>query len=436
MMYYHTLEATVCAEAIHDGIFKPRQLAESCLTRISAKEDLVGAWINLDEEYIDAQLSTLEALSKNDRGPLHGLPIGIKDLIDTAGLETAYGSEIYAGHRPPCDAACVTRLRAAGAIIFGKTVTTEFAYWKAGKTRNPHNQTRTPGGSSSGSAAAVADYMVPLAIGSQTSGSVIRPASYCGIIGFKPSQGIICTAGVKALASSLDTIGMFARSVRDIALLASVMAGRPDWAKLTSKNPVAPIIGIARTSDWGAVSAHGIQNVVEAGDLLRDAGANVINLDPPEIFDGLSQAQDTIMVVEAVRDLAFEFKTHRKRLSPVLRDLLARGLSTSENAYNEACSRREQALLKIDELFTVADVLITPSATDEAPKFDDGIGDPIMNRAWTLLGMPSITLPFGNGPLGLPLGVQLLARPGSDAELLRAASWVSKHLMISTKDYL
>ncbi len=436
MTSYNTLDATRCAEAIQDGKLDPRQLTESCLSRISDREDEVGAWINLNEDYINAQLSDLEKRDKRDWGPLYGLPIGVKDLFDTIGLETAYGSEIYSGYQPPCDAACVARLRAAGAIIFGKTVSTEFAYWKAGKTRNPLNRTRTPGGSSSGSAAAVADHMVPLAIGTQTSGSVIRPAAYCGVIGFKPTRGLISTAGVKALASSLDTIGLFTRSVSDAALLASVMACRPDWTSPSHKVDLPPTIGIARTSEWNSVAGHSIQNIDEAADLLREAGASVVTHEPPKIFHGLSEAQDTIMVVEAVRDLAFEWITHRNSLSPVLKDLLARGVSTADDTYSKACLRRDQALLKIDDLFGNADVLITPSAPDEAPKLDEGIGDPIMNRAWTLLGMPSITLPFGKGPLGLPLGVQFLGRPGADAELLSTAAWVSKHLFLSINDSL
>ncbi len=420
------LDARSGAESIARGDITAAELAAACLARIDERESVVGAWQILDRGLVESQVKRLDGLAKEARGPLHGLPVGIKDIYDTCDMPTAYGSEIYAGNRPVWDAAAVARLRAAGAVILGKTVTTEFAYWKAGKTRNPHDASRTPGGSSSGSAAGVADFMMPLAIGSQTVASTMRPASYCGVVGFKPSFGRISLAGVKPLAGSLDTAGVFARTVADAALIAGVMAGRDDWTGETG--PEKPSLRVARTPDWDQVSPEALLVFESAVSLLRSAGAGVSDSDAPDPFKPLSTVQNTVLAFEAAREFSSEWLHHRARLSSQISELIEEGLAIEPDRYERAVSARRVALETIDELFAGADVLLAPSTLGEAPPIEDGTGDPLMSRAWTLLGLPSITLPCGKGPAGLPLGLQVAARPGRDHDLIAAAKWIEAQL--------
>lgn len=394
-------------------------LVRACMARIDEREAAVGAWVALDA---DAALAEARALDAGPlRGPLHGLPLGVKDLIDTVQLPTAYGSSIYAGRRPAWDAACVASARAAGALVLGKTVSTEFASYQPGKTANPHRLAHTPGGSSSGSAAAVADFMVPLAYGTQTAGSVIRPAAFCGVVGYKPSFGTISRAGIKVLADSLDTLGVFARDVEDAALFAGVLAGRD---LQPSAPPTAWRIGLCRTSEWPHAELAAREAFETLADRLSAAGARVCAIELPAGFSGLAAAQSEIMAYEAARALSFEANAHGHLLSAKLRELMAQGaaLTPAQHDENLVLARRCRNLLA--DQFRALDVLLSPSAPGEAPEGLAATGDPLFNRSWTLLGNPCVHLPFSRGPQGLPVGVQAVGPLGADRQTLSAASWI------------
>lgn len=390
-------------------------------------EDRIGAWQVLDGAATLAQAETLMARGEWRDLALAGVPVGVKDIFDTADFVTSYGSEIYAAHRPAADAAAVAALRRAGAILPGKTVTTEFAYWKAGKTRNPHDLGHSPGGSSAGSAAAVAAGMVPLAIGSQTAASTIRPASYCGIVGFKPSLHRISLAGVKGLAGSMDTVGCFARSVADVAVLAAVLAGRPDWA-VSAGQGRAPSLRLAAVPEWDLAAPWMRDSIRRIAGHLGECGAQVQTGRAASRFADLAGVQSRLMAAEAARDLGAEASRHRGRLSAPLRELIELGEAMPAAQQDADCARRAEALAHIARLFDGADILMAPSALDEAPTYGDGTGSPELSRAWTLLGLPSISLPAGRGPKGLPFGIQLAAPPGEDIQLLDAARWIEAHL--------
>jgi len=389
------------------------KLVRRCLARIAEREPVVQAWEALDAEAAIAEARRIDAL--RDRPPLYGLPIGVKDLIDTADLPTAYGSPIHRGHQPSHDAESVRRLREAGAIVLGKTVTTEFAVYSPGKTRNPHDPSRTPGGSSSGSAAAVADGMVPAALGSQTAGSVIRPASYCGVMGFKPSFGLLPLEGVHPLAPSLDTLGLFVRALDDIPLLVSVLAASPLQIR-----PAHPRLGFCRTEAW-AHAALETQTAVEQA--AKALGAR--DVDTGASFAGLIDAQIAIMGAEAAETLGDE---PEERLSPKLREFLRAGAKVTPNRVAAAREQAERCRREIDVTFEQVDVLLTPAAVGEAPEGLGATGDPIFCRIWTLLGVPCLSLPVLKGPAGLPIGLQIVGRRGRDAELLAAAAWIEQHV--------
>ena len=398
-----------------------------CRKRIEARDKDVKAWKALDWDFVGRQIDELAAQPTEQRGPLFGQPVGIKDIFDTADLPTGYGSDIYEGHQPGADAAAVARLRAAGAIILGKTVSTEFAYWKAGPTRNPLDLARTPGGSSSGSAAAVADGMVPFAIGSQTAASTIRPAAYCGIVSFKPSRGLISLAGVKALGNSLDTVGVFAKDIAGVGLLAGVLTGRPGLlAPTASSSP--PRLALRKSPEWDQVAPSAMEAFKKAADLAAQNKADLTTGNVPPAFAGLADAQTSVMAYEAARELAHEHRCHFDALSEPLRELLTEGENIFSTAYDDNCRRRDECLSDIDLLFSDADALLAPSALGEAPLFDEGTGDPVMSRTWTLLGLPSITLPCGFGENGLPIGLQIAVRPHQDEKLLAIAAWFEQLL--------
>jgi Asp-tRNA(Asn)/Glu-tRNA(Gln) amidotransferase A subunit family amidase len=403
-------------------------LLVDCLERIASREPVIGAWAHLDRE------GALSRARQLDRGPwqgmLHGLPIGVKDLIDTVDMPTAYGSAVYAGHRPAWDAPCVVLARAAGAIVLGKTVTTEFATFQPGKTANPHNPRHTPGGSSSGSAAAVADYMVPLAFGTQTAGSVIRPAAFCGAVGFKPTFGTISRVGVKPLSDHLDTVGVLARSVPDAALLVAAVTGRRE---LLIEHPLAapPRIGLCRTHEWKEAQPAAMHALEQAGWRLAKAGARVRDVDLPPNFAGLVRAQTEIQLYEQAQSLAFEWLNHRQRLSPRLVETIEAGLAVAPGQYEAALVLARNARRVLSELFTGFDALLAPSATGEAPAGLGATGDPVFSRVWTLLRLPCVNIPCGTGPRGLPLGVQLVGPGGADRETLAAADWAERQLRMT-----
>ena len=386
------------------------ELVRECLGQIAEREPVVQAWEVLDAEGALAEARRIDAL--RDRPPLCGLPVGIKDLIDTADLPTAYGSPIHRGHRPEQDAECVRRLRDAGAVVLGKTVTTEFAVYSPGKTRNPRDPSRTPGGSSSGSAAAVADGMVPVALGSQTAGSVVRPASYCGVVGFKPSYGALPLQGVHPLAPSLDTLGFFVRAVEDIPLVMSVLSG----AAPVPIRSARPRLGFCRTEAWPR-AAPGTQKAVE--DAAALLGAREVDLGPA--FEGLIDAQIAIMGAEASQALRDK---PQSELSGKLRDFLREGAKVRPERLRAAHDQADRCRRELDGIFGTVDALLTPAAPAEAPEGLAATGDPIFCRIWTLLGTPCISLPVLSGPAGLPIGLQAIGPRNRDGELLSAAAWI------------
>ena len=409
------LSATAAADAIRAGELSSVALVQACLERIAEREPVVRAWRHLDQDVARAQARARDA--EPPRGALHGVPVGVKDLIDTADQPTGYGSPIYDGHRPTRDAACVARLRAAGAVILGKTVTTEFALFHPGPTTNPHDPTRTPGGSSSGSAAAVADRMVPLALGTQTAASVIRPASYCGVFGCKPTFDLIPTTGVKTISPSLDTIGMFAHDPDDLLVALKVMADRAiDGAGL-------PRVALVRTHEWEQADEGTRAALTEAASALGLAEVRL-----PDEFATLVDSQTTIMVAEIARCLAPEHRDHADDLSDRLRGLIADGARVTEEALRAAREHVLRCRALLPEVLAEHDVALTPSAVGEAPVGIDATGDPLFGRIWTALGAPSVAVPGLRGPSGLPLGVQVVAAPGQDAAALAGARWLADRL--------
>ncbi|QWE07812.1 amidase [Polynucleobacter ibericus] len=415
-----SLSATQAIKALSKREIKATDLLLSCLDRIGQKESIVRAWTSLGKENA---LSRAKQLDKGAvQGILHGLPIGVKDLFDTYDLPTSYGSPIYANHYPAADAVSVALMRQAGGIILGKTTTTEFASFKSGPTTNPHDVHHTPGGSSSGSAAAVSDFMVPLATGSQTAGSIIRPASYCGVVGFKPSFGKISVAGVKSLAPSLDTLGSFGRTIEDVALGVAAMSGDHRLAKVEDLHS-KPRIAICKTSNWSFAqkeTSTALAVARHAAEVISRGLVGDIKL--PKACDDLTVAQTRIMLSEISRSFTFERVHYPKKLSLQFSKSLHEGLEISFEQYTKDLLLASDAKASVMDLFNdEIDILIAPSATGEAPPLKDGTGNPIFCREWTLLGLPCININVAAGPNGLPVGVQLIAGPGKDRFLLSAA---------------
>jgi Asp-tRNA(Asn)/Glu-tRNA(Gln) amidotransferase A subunit family amidase len=396
------------------------EVVEDCLARIDMRERELHAWAALDPEFARRQARQLDAGAV--RGMLHGVPLGVKDIFDTADLPTAYGSPIYAGHRPAWDAACVAAARAAGAVVLGKTVTTEFATMVPASTLNPRDARRTPGGSSSGSAAAVAACMVPLAYGTQTVGSIVRPAAYCGVVGYKPSYGMLSRSGMKMGAESLDTAGVIARSVEDAALLAAASAMRADLLQIPSLEN--PRLGVCRSPNWSHMSREGAQAFERAVQRLGERGATVLDAELPDSFGGLDAAAQCILNYEMARGLAHEAAHHRSRVSPILLERIDAGAATAYREYALAVQYADDCRKQLAEHARGFDAIVTPSATGEAPVGIGSTGNTAMNRLWTLLHGPCVTVPAGDGPSGMPLGVQLVGLPRADAHVLAVARWV------------
>ena len=419
------LTAREAARRIAEGRLTAEAMVTSCLDRIEAREGVVGAWQYLDRDQALAEARRRD--SEAPRGPLHGIPIAVKDLIDTCDMPTAYGSPIYRGHRPAADASCVALARAAGAVVLGKTVTTEFATFTPGKTANPHNPAHTPGGSSSGSAAAVADGMVPLGFGTQTAGSVIRPGSFCGCVAYKPSFGLINRAGVKPLADSLDTIGVYARGVDDAAFFAGVLSERPALRHLAAADRM-PRFGLYRTPIWAEAEGATAAALDTARAALDRAGARVEELPIAPEHEGLTEAQDKIMGFETCRALADERLRHSAEISPRLAQLLDAGLAIGADEYDAARSLADTARAGLEGFFGSCDAVLTPAAPGEAPAGLGYTGNPVFNRMWTLLGTPCVTLPARWGGSGLPTGVQLVGRVGDDVRLMACAAFLERAL--------
>ena len=420
-----SLSVREAARQIADRRLTAEALVSAYLDRIEAREAMVGAWEYLDRDQALAAARRREA--EPPRGPLHGIPVAVKDLIDTVNMPTAYGSPIYRGHRPAADASCVALARAAGAVVLGKTVTTEFATFTPGKTANPRNPAHTPGGSSSGSAAAVADGMAPLAFGTQTSGSVIRPGAYCGCIAYKPSFGLISRAGVKPLADSLDTVGVLAGTVEDAAFFAGVLSERPALRHLAVPSE-APRFGLYRTPMWNEAEPATAAALDAARVALERADAAVAELAIAPEHEGLVEAHDTIMWFEIVRALAFERIEHSAELSPRLAQSIDSGMAIGADVYGQARFRAAAAHAGLDRFFGGCDAVIVPAAPGEAPAGLGNTGDPIFNRMWTLLGVPCVAVPARWADNGLPTGVQLVGRLGNDARLMECAVFLERAL--------
>lgn len=414
--------ARAVVAAMAAGDLSAEAVVAACLERVDAREATLGAWVIVDRDGALAQAHAWDKARKlgDKLPPLAGLPIAVKDNIDTADLPTGYGSSIYDKHRPVSDAACVTLAKAAGAIALGKTVTTEFAYYSPGKTVNPHNAAHTPGGSSQGSAAAVAAGMVPIAFGTQTAGSIIRPAAYCGVVGYKPTWGLIPRAGAKLLSDWLDTVGVFARDVSDAAFFVAALTGRPALKPDGQGGPFK--IAVLREPYPGALEPEGRAALDAAAEALRRAGHDVSDLPTPPLLQPIARLQRLTMAYDMDKTLGWERHMHEGKLSPILKTYLDEGRGISGRAYDAAIATTREAVRDLDSVFGAADVILSPPAPGEAPRGLHATGDPAFNRIWTQLQLPCLTLPAGAGPNGLPVGVQLAARSGQDALLLAAAA--------------
>ena len=413
------------ARRIRAGTLTSEALVRSCLDRIAAREPAVGAWTWIDPE--QALAAAREADRSAPTGPLHGVPIGAKDIIDTVDMPTGLGFAPYADRRPSWDAACIAACRRAGAIVLGKTVSTEFAYFAPGKTRHPLDLDATPGGSSSGSAAAVADGMVPMAFGSQTAGSLVRPAAFCGIYGYKGSHREFNLTGIRPLAESLDSLGLLARCVEDLRLLRDVLLDRPvvesadKWTRL-------PRLSLYKTPHWEAVQPAARAALEAAVERLSHAGARVDTLEPPASLERMEDAQRTVMAYEAAQGYVFECARYPRELSSQFRALCDQGRAIARPKYLEALGHVAIAQAEFARAFSGFDAWIAAAALGEAPPASEGTGDPVLSRPWTALQSPAVAIPAGFGPRGLPLGIQLLAPKGSDDALLATAAWVADHL--------
>lgn len=412
------LTAVALRQAMAAGTLTAEAAVRAALERIAEREPLIHAWQQLDAEGAIAAARALDARGRP--GLLGGVPIGVKDLIAAAGMPTRYGSPIYEGFRPAADAECVALARAAGALVIGKTVTTEFAYFSPGPTANPHDPAHTPGGSSSGSAAAVADGMVPIAFGTQTAGSLIRPASFCGVFALKPTFGMLSLEGIKPFSPSLDTLGWLARSADDLELMRCAMSAT-DFATLPVPEPAALRLGVCRTHEWPAIDAGGAAAFEQALKLAGAAGATLRDIVLPAAWTGLVEAQKTVMAYEAARELDSEWRRHPEQLSAPLGALLQAGRDLSDEAYAQALAQAEIARRLLPELMRDVDALLVPAAPGEAPAGLAATGDPVFNRIWTLLGPPCVGVPGLLGPQGLPIGMQLVGHAQRERELLAVA---------------
>ena len=440
----YTLTATEAVQAIASGRLSSVDLVKSCLEQIADTDASIKAWAHLDPESALAQAAECDRIRKAGlgTGPLHGLPVGLKDVIDTRDMPTQRGTDIFKDRQPDKDARLVERLRESGAVIMGKTVTTELAFVHANDTRNPHNPEHSPGGSSSGSAAAVAACHVPLAVGTQTNGSVIRPASFCGTFGFKPTRGVISRAGVLKTSDSLDQVGCFGRSLEDVALLTDALAGydqsdscsfarpRPQMrAGAQAEAPVAPDLVWFNLPFYDRLSPDAHEGMEGVLDVL---GPRITRMAAADTLANLVAVQARIHEYEICQHQAAVFDANFEDLSRELQLIVARGRKISEAEYTDALAVKASAQTFFDELFVEFDAIIAPCATGEAPKFGSGTGDPIFCTLWTLAGLPCVSLPLLVGDNNLPIGVQLIGPIEKDDRLLRTARWLQLHLAQAT----
>lgn len=428
------------AAAIRDGRIASEELVDACLARIDEVEESVQAWAYLDRQHAREQARAADEARRVGRpqGALHGVPVGVKDIIDTGDMPTEDGTVLHAGRQPRQDAMVVSLLRAAGAIILGKTVTTELAVYSPGKTRNPHDAGRTPGGSSSGSAAAVAAEMVPFALGTQTNGSVIRPASYCGVVGYKPTHGLISRTGILRQSRILDHVGVFARSLPDAALLAQELmafdASDPDmrprarprlFESVSHPLPLPPRFAFVKTPMWGEASAD---TQAAFAELVESLGDQVTEVSLPEPFAEGVDLHRVIMEADLALSFAPEYEQGAAQLSAKLRETLERGRRHLAVDYNRAAARIAVYNTALDDVFHEMHAIVTPATAGEAPRGLDSTGNPVFCTLWTFCGLPAVTVPVMEGADGMPIGVQLVGPRGDDARLLQCARWLVDHL--------
>lgn len=431
------LTATEAAAALANGTLTSEQLVRSCFDRIAERDDAVQAFAHFDANRVLADAKASDAARKRGAalGPLAGIPVAIKDIIDTADYPTENGTVVFAGRRPDQDASVVAQLKAAGAIIFGKTVTTELAFFGPGKTKNPHDPTRTPGGSSSGSAAAVADYQVPLALGTQTAGSLIRPASYCGVIGFKPTFGAVSRTGVLAQSEPLDTIGGYARSVDDIALMMHAISGfdaaDPDMTQgaAFSSEPLPelarpPRIAFIKSPAWANADAAA-KLAIEAFAGSFGARAEIVEVPLPADFDGSLRLQQIVQFSDIAKNYGPIADANPDRVSGKLKEIIAEGRTFSKADYTAARADRDPLYESLQQVLESYDAILTPAAPGVALEGLGATGSPMFNALWTYLGMPCISLPLLDID-GLPLGVQLVGARNRDRDLLVIAKWMAR----------
>lgn len=420
------LSATEMSGELASGQATSEGVVRDCLARIEARDPEIEAWAFIDPELALGQAREADRLRAETGpiGPLHGIPVAVKDVLDTADMPTEYGSAIHKGHRPKEDCAIVAALRRAGAVILGKTRTTEFASPIPCGVKNPRDFGRSPGVSSSGSAAAVADYMVPLALGTQTGGSVILPAAFCGAAGYKASLDGLDRHGIRHLRPTLDTLGALARSPDDLAAFRAAVSG----AAAANPPDAPPRVGLCRTLNWDEAQPESVEALEKTVKALADAGATITEAQWPDIFAGIEEAFRVISSVEGVRSMEAEHRDHADALNDWIRQGAEIGRTCSPTQYDEALAHAAACRAALAGLFNDVDFLITPSTAGEATDDLTGVSNSAFNRTWTLMHGPCVTLPAFTGPNGLPVGIQLVGTVGSDDALLAQARWVWERL--------
>ncbi|MGB0551778.1 MAG: amidase family protein [Alphaproteobacteria bacterium] len=419
------LSMSAALRAMDAGELTAETLLGDCLARVDAREKDVLAWVAMDREAATANAKAADAAGRP--GALGGLPVAFKDIIDTAALGTEYNSVIYKGHRPTEDASAVTAVKEAGGFIMGKTVTTTFAHRNPGPTRNPHNPGHSPGGSSSGSAAAVADFMVPLALGTQTGGSVLRPGAYCGILAYKPAFDAINFGGTKQISASLDTLGFYARSLDDLPIAGAALQGR-HTPLAVGDDTAAPKIALVRTTSWDQAQQCGRDLVEDVFEKLGAAGAATRELDLPPPFPGLFDAHTVVGAVEPLTALAWEIENDWDGIPEPTRKLIEEGREFGLEKYVEALALGETCRRQLPDVIEETEIILTLPAPGEAPEGLTSTGSAEFNRLWTFLHVPCLHVPVDRGPTGLPIGIQLVSRRGSEAHLLATARWIARKL--------
>jgi len=433
------LSAVEMVQSLKKGEITSEELVKSYIEQIKKKEKEVEAWEFFDQELVLKQAKKLDELHQSGKhGDLHGIPVGIKDIFDTEDMPTTDGTEIHKKNPSWNDCTVVSKLKQAGAIIMGKTVTAELAYYSPGKTKNPHDTTRTPGGSSSGSAAAVASHMVPLAVGSQTNGSVIRPASYCGVVGYKPTKGLISRHLVLQISRALDQVGVFANSIEDAALISEQLIGHDKQDPDTSLNPRPKLLAASKEKPPAEpVLAHiklpfmnELEEDVKEGfkEIKDELKGKVDEIELPKGFAAIPDWHKIIMESDMARSFSEEYKKSKNKLSDKIIEAIERGMKYTSVEYNNALAKVDVANAYFNQFFHDYDAILTPSACGEAPKGLKSTGNPIFCTIWTYCGMPCISLPLLQGKNGLPVGVQLVSSLFDDERLFRNASWLTSKI--------